>query len=59
MGETKAEEYRKKFLSVKIEQGAEKTVFLNPTELEGCDLNTLEIIDFNGEIWQVGSAEIG
>ena len=59
MGETKAEEYRKKFLSVKIEQGAEKTVFLNPTELEGCDLNTLEIIDFNGEIWQVGSTEIG
>ena len=59
MRETKAEEYRKKFLSVKIEQGAEKTVFLNPTELEGCDLNTLEIIDFNGEIWQVGSAEIG
>ena len=46
-------------LSPKIEQGAEKTVFLNPTELEGCDLNTLEIIDFNGEIWQVGSAEIG
>ena len=29
MGETKAKEYRKKFLSVKIEQGAEKTVFLN------------------------------
>ena len=59
MGETKAEEYRKEFLSVKIEKGAEKTVFLNPKELEGCDLNTLEIIDINGEIWQVGSAEIG
>lgn len=46
-------------LSPKIEQGTEKTIFLNPTELEGCDLNTLETIDMNGGIWQVGSAKIG
>ena len=46
-------------LSPKIEQGTEKTIFLNPTELEGYDLNTPEIIDINGEIWQVGSAKIG
>ena len=45
--------------SLKIEQGTEKTIFLNPTELEGSDLNTLEIIDINGGIWQVGSAKIG
>ena len=46
-------------LSPKIEQGAKNTVCLNPTELEGCDLNTLEIIDINGGIWQVGSAKLG
>jgi len=46
-------------LSLKIEQGTEKTIFLHPTELEGCDLNTLEFIDINGGIWQVGSAKIG
>ena len=46
-------------LSLEIEQGTEKTIFLNPTELEEYDLNTPEIIDINGEIWQVGSAKIG
>ena len=46
-------------LSPKIEQGAKNTVCLNPTELKGCDLNTLEIIDINGGIWQVGSAKLG
>ena len=46
-------------LSLKIEQGTEKTIFLNPTELEGSDLNTLEVIDINGGIWQVGSAKLG
>ena len=46
-------------LSPKIEEGAKNTVCLNPTELEGCDLNTLEIIDINGGIWQVGSAKLG
>lgn len=58
-GEKKAKEFRKQLLSLKIEQGTEKTIFLNPTELEGCDLNTLETIDMNGGIWQVGSAKIG
>jgi len=37
MEETKAKEFRKQLLSLKIEQGTEKTIFLNPTELEGCD----------------------
>ena len=46
-------------LSLEIEQGTEKTIFLNPTELEGSDLNTLENIDINGGIWQVGSAKLG
>ena len=46
-------------LSPKIEQGAKNTLCLNPKELEGCDLNTLEIIDINGGIWQVGSAKLG
>ena len=45
--------------SPKIEQGAKNSLCLNPTELEGCDLNTLEIIDINGGIWQVGSAKLG
>ena len=46
-------------LSPKIEQGAKTTVCLNPTELEGCDLNVLEMIDINRGIWQVGTAKIG
>ena len=46
-------------LSLKIQQGAEKIVFLNPTELEGCDLNVLEMIDINRGIWQVGTAKLG
>ena len=46
-------------LSPKIEQGGKNTVCLKLPELEGCDLNTLEIIDMNGGIWQVGSAKIG
>ena len=46
-------------LTLKIEKGAKNTLCLNPTELEGCDLNTLEIIDINGGIWQVGSAKLG
>ena len=45
--------------SLKIEHGTEKTIFLNPTELEGSDLNTLETIDINRRIWQVGSAKVG
>ena len=52
-GETKAKEFRKQLLSLKIEQGTEKTIFLNPTELDGIDLNTLETIDINGKFWQV------
>ena len=46
-------------LSLKIQQGAENIVFLNPTELEGCDLNVLEMIDINRGIRQVGTAKIG
>ena len=53
MEETKAKEFRKQLLSLKIEQGTEKTIFLNPTELDGIDLSTLEVLDFNGKFWQV------
>ena len=53
MGETKAKEFRKQLLSLKIEQGTEKTIFLNPTELDGIDLSTLGVLDFNGKFWQV------
>ena len=53
MGETKAKDFRKQLLSLKIEQGTEKTIFLNPTELDGIDLSTLGVLDFNGKFWQV------
>ena len=53
MEETKAKEFRKQLLSLKIEQGTEKTIFLNPTELDGIDLSTLGVLDFNGKFWQV------
>ena len=53
MEEKKAKEFRKRLLSIKIEQGAEKTVFLNPTELEGNDIGTLGLLDSNGKFWQV------
>ena len=53
MEEKKAKEFRKRLLSIKIEQGAEKTVFLNPTELEGNDLGTLGLLDPNGKFWQL------
>lgn len=53
MEEKKAKEFRKRLLSIKIEQGAEKTVFLNPTELGGNDLGTLGLLDPNGKFWQV------
>ena len=53
MEEKKAKEFRQRLLSIKIEQGAEKTVFLNPTELEGNDLGTLGLLDPNGKFWQV------
>ena len=46
-------------LSLKIQQGAENIVFLYLTELEGCDLNVLEMININIGIWQVGTAKIG
>ena len=46
-------------LCLKIQQGAENIVFFNPTELEGCDLNVLEMIDIKKGIWQVGTAKIG
>lgn len=54
--EKKAKEYRKLFLSLKIEQGAEKTIFLDPNELKGCDLSTLQLIDMDGKSWQVSTA---
>ena len=53
MGEKKAKEFQKQLLSLKIEQGTEKTIFLNPTELDGIDLSTLGVLDFNGKFWQV------
>ena len=49
MEEKKAKEFRKRLLSIKIEQGAEK-IFLNPTELEGNDGG---LLDSNGKFWQV------
>ena len=52
MEEKKAKEFRKRLLSIKIEQGAEKTLFLNPTELEGNDLGKLGLLDSNGKCWQ-------
>ena len=53
MEEKKAKGFRKRLLSIKIEQGTEKTLFLNPTELEGNDLGKLGLLDSNGKFWQV------
>ena len=54
--EKKAKEYRKLFFSNKIEQGAEKKIFLDPNELNGSDLSTLQVMDMDGKSWQVSTA---
>lgn len=56
ISEKKAKEYRRLFFSNKIEQGADKKIFLDPNELDGCDLSTLRLIDIDGNFWQVSVA---
>ena len=56
MSKKKAKEYRRLFSSNKIEQGAEKKIFLDPNELNGCDLSTLQVMDMDGETWQTSTA---
>jgi len=56
MSEKKAKEYRRLFSSLKIEQGAEKKIFLDPIELKGYDLSTLQLMDMDGKSWQVSNA---
>ena len=55
MSEKKAKEHRRLFYSDKIEQGAEKKIFLDPNELNGSDLSTLQVMDMDGKSWQVGN----
>ena len=55
MSEKKVKEYRRLFYSDKIEQGAEKKIFLDPNELNGSDLSTLQVMDMDGKFWQVGN----
>jgi hypothetical protein len=52
ISEKKTKEYRKLFFSNKIEQGGELTIFLNPNELEECNLSTLGVLDIDGKFWQ-------
>ncbi len=54
--EKKAKEYRNLFFSNKIEEGADKKIFLDPNELDGCDLSTLQVMDIDGNFWQVSVA---
>ena len=54
--EKKAKEYRKLFFSNKIEQAAEKKIFLDTNELNGCNLSTLQVMDMDGMSWQVRTA---
>jgi hypothetical protein len=49
--EEKEKKCRKLFLTQKIKQGETKKIFLNPSELETCDLNSLGAIDIDGNFW--------
>ena len=55
-GEKEAKECRKSLMSLKIEMGKERTIFLNPIELEGCNLSKLGVMDMNGKFWQASNS---
>ena len=55
-GEKEAKECRKSLRSLKIAMGKERTIFLNPIELEGCNLSTLGILDMHGKFWQASNS---
>jgi hypothetical protein len=55
-GEKEAKECRKSLMSLKIEMGKERTIFLNPIELEGCNLSTLGVLDMHGKFWQASNS---
>ena len=49
--EEKEKKCRELFLTQKIKQGETKKIFLNPSQLETCDLNSLGAIDIDGNFW--------
>jgi hypothetical protein len=51
VAEKKEKELRKYFLSEKIDQGSQKTVYLNSAKLAGCDLKSLSVLDMDGKHW--------
>ena len=55
-GEKEAKECRKSLMSLKIEMGKKEQFFLNPIELEGCNLSTLGVLDMHGKFWQASNS---
>jgi hypothetical protein len=51
VAEKKEKELRKYFLSEKIDQGSQKTVYLNSAKLAGFDLKSLSVLDMDGKHW--------
>ncbi|MDA7757169.1 hypothetical protein N8920_04655 [Opitutales bacterium] len=51
VAEKKEKELRKHFLSEKIDQGSQKTVYLNSVKSAGCDLKSLSVLDMDGKHW--------
>ena len=51
--EKKEKELRKYFLSEKINPGSQKIVYLNSAKLDGCNLNSLSVLDMDAKHWSV------
>ena len=49
--EKRMKELRIQFSSEKINQGDRKSVYLNPTELAGCSLDCVNVLDIHGKYW--------
>ena len=49
--EKRMKELRRQFSSEKINQGDRKSVYLNPTELAGCSLDCVNVLDIHGKYW--------
>ena len=49
--EKRMKELRIQFSSEKINQGDRKSVYLNPTELAGCSLDCVKVLDIHGKNW--------
>ena len=49
--EKRMKELRIQFSSEKINQGDRKSVYLNPTGLAGCSLDSVNVLDIHGKYW--------